>query len=48
VGRPNENDAKRTKRMSIIVGVESTPVEPIPTTKKCRGRLKGSGKTNKK
>jgi hypothetical protein len=48
VGRPSENDAKRTKRMSVIIGVELTPVEPKPTTKKCRGRPKGNGKTNKK
>jgi hypothetical protein len=38
VGRPSESDAKRTKRMSVIIGVEPTPVEPKPTTKKCRGR----------
>jgi hypothetical protein len=48
VGRPSESDAKRTKRMSVIIGVERTPVEPKPMTKKCRGRPKGSGKTNKK
>jgi hypothetical protein len=34
--------------MSVIIGVEPTPVEPKPTTKKCRGRPKDSGKTNKK
>jgi hypothetical protein len=38
VGRPSGSDAKRTKRMSVIIGVEPTPVEPKPTTKKCRGR----------
>jgi hypothetical protein len=48
VGRPSDIDAKRTKRMSVIIGVEPTPVEPKPTMKKCRGRPKGSGKTNKK
>jgi hypothetical protein len=48
VGRPSESDAKRTKRMSVIIGVEPTPVEPKPTTKKGRGCPKGSGKTNKK
>jgi hypothetical protein len=48
VGRPSKSDAKRTKRMSVIIGVEPTPVEPKPTTKKCRGRPKGSGKRNKK
>jgi hypothetical protein len=48
VGRPSKIDAKRTKKMSVIIGVEPTPVEPKPTTKKCRGRPKGSGKTNKK
>jgi hypothetical protein len=48
VGRPSESDVKRTKRMSVIIGVKPTPVERKPTTKKCRGRPKGSGKTNKK
>jgi hypothetical protein len=48
VGRSSESDAKRTKRMSVIIGVKPTPVEPKPTTKKCRSRPKGSGKTNKK
>jgi hypothetical protein len=48
VGRPSESDVKRTKRMSVIIGVEPTHVEPKPTTKKCWGRPKGSGKTNKK
>jgi hypothetical protein len=28
VGRPSDSDAKRTKRMSVIIGVEPTPVEP--------------------
>jgi hypothetical protein len=45
VGRPDDSDTKRTKRMSVIIGVEPTPVEPKPITKKCRGRPKGSGKT---
>jgi hypothetical protein len=48
VGRPSESDAKITKRMSVIIGVEPTHVEPKPTTKKCRGCPKGSCKTNKK
>jgi hypothetical protein len=48
VGSPSESDAKRTNIMSIIISVEPTPIEPKPTTKKCRGRLKVSGKTNKK
>jgi hypothetical protein len=48
VGRPSDSDANRKKRMSVIFGREPTPVEPKPTTKKCRGRPKGSGKTNKK
>jgi hypothetical protein len=53
VGRPIDSEAKRTKRMSIIIGVEPTPVEPKPsrgktTKKKCRGRPKLSGKTKKK
>jgi hypothetical protein len=48
VGRPSDSDAKRTKRMSVIIGVEPTPVEPKPTTKKYRGCPKGSGKTKKK
>jgi hypothetical protein len=48
VGRPSESDANRTKRMSVIIGVEPTPIEPKPTTKKYRARPKGSGKTNKK
>jgi hypothetical protein len=48
VVRPSASDAKRTKRMSVIIGVEPTPLEPKPTTKKCRGRPKGSGKTKKK
>jgi hypothetical protein len=30
---PSDSDAKRTKRMSVIIGVEPTPVEPKPTTK---------------
>jgi hypothetical protein len=46
VGRPSDSDAKRTKRMSVIIGVERTHVEPKPsrgkaTTKKCRADLKG-------
>jgi hypothetical protein len=48
VGRPSDSDAKRTKRMSVIIGVEPTPVEPKPTTNKFRGHPKGSGKTKKK
>jgi hypothetical protein len=48
VGRPSDSDEKRIKRMTVIIGVEPTPVEPKPTTKKCRGHPKGSGKTNKK
>jgi hypothetical protein len=53
VGRPIYSEAKRTKRMSVIISVEPTPVEPKPsrgktTKKKCRGRLKLSGKTKKK
>jgi hypothetical protein len=48
VGRPSDSDANRKKRMSVIFGGEPIPVEPKPTTKKCRGRPKGSGKTNKK
>jgi hypothetical protein len=48
VGRPSDSDAKRTKRMSVIIGVEPTLVEPKPTTKKCRGHPKGSGKRKKK
>jgi hypothetical protein len=48
VGRPSDSDVKRTKRMSVIIGREPTPVEPKPTTKKCRDRPKGSGKTKKK
>jgi hypothetical protein len=47
-GEVSDSDAKITKRMSVIIVVEPTPVEPKPTTKKCRGRPKGSGKTNKK
>jgi hypothetical protein len=43
MGRPSDTNAKRTKRMIVIIGVE-----PKPTTKKCRGRPKGSGKTKKK
>jgi hypothetical protein len=48
VGRPSDSDAKRTKRMIVIIGVEPTPIEPKPTTKKYMGRPKGSGKTKKK
>jgi hypothetical protein len=48
VERPSNSDAKRTKRMSVIIGVEPTPLEPKPTTKNCRGHLKRSGKTKKK
>jgi hypothetical protein len=48
MGRPSVSDAKRTKRMRVIISVEPTPVEPKPTTKKCRGCPKGSGKTKKK
>jgi hypothetical protein len=40
VGRPSESDATRTKRMSVIIGVVPTPVDPKPTTKKCRGTRK--------
>jgi hypothetical protein len=45
VGRPSDSDAKR---MSVIIGVEPTPIEPKPTTKKYRDRPKESGKTKKK
>jgi hypothetical protein len=48
VGRPSDSNVKRTQRMSVIIGVEPTPVEPKPTTKKYRGHPKGSGKTKKK
>jgi hypothetical protein len=34
MGRPSDSDAKRTKRMSVIIGVEPTPVEQNPMTKK--------------
>jgi hypothetical protein len=48
VGRPSDSDAKGTRRISVIIGVEQTHVEPKPMTKKCRGHPKGSGKTKKK
>jgi hypothetical protein len=48
LGRPKDSDAMRAKRMSVIIGIEPTRLEPKPTTKKCRGRPKGSGKTKKK
>jgi hypothetical protein len=48
VGRPSDSDAKRTKRMSVIISVEPTPIEPKRMKKKCRGHPKRSGKTKKK
>jgi hypothetical protein len=30
MGRPSDSDAKRTKRISVIIGIEPTPVEPKP------------------